>query len=76
MSGNPSSLTYTYLAPLLPGFGGMLERSDGAYIPCHLDNMDYQEFLTWLAAGNAAPSGWTGPTNPPPPPPPETTGAA
>lgn len=58
------SITYTYQAPLLPGGQGFIIRSnDGAFIPCNLENVDYQAFLAWLAAGNAAPPGWTGPTN-------------
>lgn len=62
--------TYTYQAPL-EGFtgSGTLTRSDGAAVPCDLGNLDYQAFLGWLSeAGNAAPEGWTGPTNASPPP--------
>lgn len=60
------TLSYTYIAPLFEFAGaiGTLERStDGAYIPCDLENRDYQAFLEWLAAGNPAPEGWIGPTN-------------
>lgn len=58
--------TYTYQAPEMPGIGAaMLVRgSDGAFVPCTLDNSDYQAFLAWIAEGNTAPEGWSGPTNP------------
>lgn len=62
MSGTAS---YTYSAPWIEGGVPMLVRStDGAFIPCDLANMDYQAFLAWIAAGNAPPDGWTGPSNP------------
>lgn len=60
MSG---SITYTYQAPPVPVFPAMLLRSDGHFIPLDLANSDYQRFLEWIAAGNAAPEGWTGPKN-------------
>ena len=43
-----------------------IEGGDGSWaaIPCDLENADYQVFLAWVAAGNTAPEGWTGPTNP------------
>ncbi len=57
-------VTYTYQAPPAWGGSGTLVRStDGAFIPCNLSNSDYQAFLAWVAAGNTAPSGWTGPRN-------------
>ena len=63
MSG--TTLSYEYVAPAMQGFPPMLKRStDGAWIPCDLGNTDYQNFLAWIASGNPAPSGWTGPTNP------------
>lgn len=56
---------YTFVAPLFLGLPGAIQRtSDNAMIPLDLDNMDYQRFLAWVAAGNEAPEGWTGPTNP------------
>ena len=62
MSG---SYTYpTYVAPMMTGMMGTIARSDGAFVPCDLGNMDYQAFLEWVAAGNTAPEGWTGPKNP------------
>jgi hypothetical protein len=61
-----TTLSYTYQSPILGSTVGMLARSDGAYIPCNLENSDYQAFLTWVAAGNTAPEGWTGPVNPVP----------
>ena len=66
MSGNPP-LSYIYTASLIAGVPAILARSDGVYIPCDLDNMDYQAFLAAISAGNTAPEGWTGPTNPAPP---------
>lgn len=61
------TLSYVYYAPQAEPFYlsvGVLTRSiDNAAIPCDLTNMDYQAFLDWLAAGNTAPSGWSGPTN-------------
>lgn len=58
------TFTYTYVAAAIPGLPSFIQRSDGMTIPLHLDNMDYQSFLAWIAAGNAPPEGWTGPTNP------------
>ena len=58
--------TYAYLAPQsdAPGGGQSFVLRDGnTFIPCNLANNDYQGFLTWMAEGNAAPQGWTGPTN-------------
>lgn len=60
------SVTYTYQAPspMYPGSTGFVIRStDGAFIPCVPSNLDYQTFLQWIADGNPAPEGWTGPTN-------------
>lgn len=56
---------YTYQAPLFPnmGSGAIIRASDGAFIPLELGNTDYQAFLAWVAEGNAAPEGWTGPKN-------------
>jgi len=31
---------------------GMVLRSDGACIPIDIANLDYKEYLTWVAAGN------------------------
>lgn len=57
--------TYTYIAPPEGVSGGTVQRaSDNAMIPLDLANQDYQAFLTWIAEGNTAPTGWTGPTNP------------
>lgn len=63
--------TYTYQQPMagMPANSGIIVRgSDNAFIPLALANRDYQAFLTWIAEGNAAPEGWTGPTNPTAPP--------
>tara|TARA_Y100001937_G_scaffold97537_1_gene132862 strand:+ start:1114 stop:1290 length:177 start_codon:yes stop_codon:yes gene_type:complete len=30
----------------------ILRKEDGAFIPIHKDNKDYQEYLEWVAAGN------------------------
>lgn len=58
--------TYSFLAPL-PGLSGSIQRgSDSAFIPLDLANRDYQEFLAWIAEGNPAPEGWSGPINDPP----------
>lgn len=57
------TVTYTYQAPVYGGLGTVVRSTDGAFIPCVLSNNDYQEFLAWVAAGNTAPSGWTGPKN-------------
>jgi hypothetical protein len=46
--------TYTIL-PVTDGQMQMILRSDGAYIPSDPGNMDYQAYLTWVAAGNTAP---------------------
>lgn len=56
--------TYTYTASGDASSPALLQRSDGALVPCDLGNMDYQVFLKAIAAGMAAPAGWTGPTNP------------
>lgn len=46
--------------------GLMVQRvSDGAMIPFHAGNRDYQDYLEWLALGNQ-------PTPADPPPPPDT----
>jgi hypothetical protein len=59
------TITYTYAEAMMPGFPNTITRStDNAIIPCDLHNMDYQAFLEWIAAGNEAPAGWTGPQNP------------
>lgn len=60
------TVSYTYIAPGLPfntGPGTLVRSTDGAFIPCDPANRDYQEFLQWIADGNPAPEGWTGPTN-------------
>lgn len=60
-----SGTAFTYQPPINAISHGFIVRSaDGAFIPCDLNNMDYQAFLAWIAAGNTAPEGWTGPTNP------------
>lgn len=58
-----STLSYVYQPSPFPGMVSMLQRSDGLFVPCALDNREYQEFLAGIAAGNPAPEGWTGPTN-------------
>ena len=30
----------------------ILRKEDGAFIPKHKDNRDYQEYLKWVAEGN------------------------
>ena len=30
----------------------ILRKEDGAFIPIHEDNRDYQEYLKWVEAGN------------------------
>lgn len=57
--------TYTFFtSPAMPGVGFIERGGDHpALIPLDLLNMDYQAFLAWVAEGNPAPSGWTGPTN-------------
>lgn len=57
------NLTYTYQAAMMQGGSNFVVRSGSAFVPCDLDNMDYQAFLAWMAEGNPAPAGWTGPTN-------------
>lgn len=60
-------LSYIYQAPGASPFylphGVLIRSTDNASIPCDLENMDYQAFLAWVTEGNAAPEGWTGPTN-------------
>ena len=36
-----------------PPFDNVLKRSDGAFVPVDQCNRDYQEYLEWLARGNA-----------------------
>lgn len=57
------TVTYTYQTPLAGGSSYLVRSTDGASIPLDLANIDYQAFLAWVAAGNTAPSGWTGPRN-------------
>jgi len=52
-------MNYTYkLLPNQPeALGGettntILRIEDGAYIPMHTDNTDYQEYLKWIEEGN------------------------
>lgn len=68
------SISYTgYIKSILPGLTGTIICSGDMYVPCDLSNADYQAFLAWVAEGNTAPEGWTGPTNPTISPPPEGT---
>lgn len=70
MANGTETYTYTFTqSPFTPPPNpspGYVSRSDqpGSYISCILSNDAYQDFLTWIAAGNPAPSGWTGPKNP------------
>lgn len=59
-----ATVTYTYITPSEGGIAVLQRSTDGAFVPCVLENTDYQAFLAWIAAGNTAPSGWTGPRNP------------
>lgn len=71
------TVSYTYQAPFMGiGIGVIVRSTDGAFIPLNLGNRDYQEFLAWIAEGNTAPTGWTGPTNPTASPEPPTEGTA
>ena len=36
------------------GEKGSIQREDGASIPFDEDNVDYQEYLAWVAEGNEA----------------------
>lgn len=60
----PEPESYTYVSSPAGTMSCIIRASDNASIPLSLSNMDYQAFLAWIAAGNAAPAGWTGPTNP------------
>lgn len=56
--------TYTYIPPPpVPGFSGSIQKGANTFIPLNLENADYQAFLAWMAEGNPAPEGWSGPTN-------------
>lgn len=58
------AISYTYHSQTVPIAVAYLVRStDNAVIPPDLGNMDYQAFLAWMAEGNPAPTGWSGPTN-------------
>ena len=57
---NGTTITYTYYKGIVQP--NIIRSTDGAVIPCVLDNRDYQAFLQWVDAGNAPPEGWTGPT--------------
>lgn len=57
------TISYTYQEEASGVVGVILRAPDNAFIPLDLANMDYQAFLAWMAEGNAAPQGWTGPTN-------------
>ena len=45
---------FTYqLSPNVNGYpNGVIRRSDGAQIPPDPNNIDYQAYLAWVAAGN------------------------
>lgn len=58
MSDSP---LYSYMAPTMNGFVGVVQRStDSAIIPLDAHNMDYVAFKNWVAAGNT-PGGDTWP---------------
>lgn len=58
-----ATYSYTYVPADDPVCAAVVLRSDNLAVPCVLQNPDYQAFLAWMAAGNPAPEGWTGPKN-------------
>jgi hypothetical protein len=46
---------YTYIInTVIIGTPPTIQRSDGAIIPSDPDNIDYVEYLAWVADGNTA----------------------
>jgi hypothetical protein len=44
----------TFLDPFGKPANSILRISDGAYIPMDIANIDYVEYLAWVAEGNTA----------------------
>jgi len=47
-------MTYTIILNTSGQPNGMIMRSDGLQIPPDLKNVDYKEYLAWIALGNIA----------------------
>ena len=49
-------MSYKLINPAISGdpINSVMRLSDGASIPFDNDNIDYQEYLAWVAKGNTA----------------------